>query len=110
MRWFLLPYLALVALAACHDARRANPLDPALTPAVTDLEAVVSDSAGTVLLTWRPYEGQMPFDHYLVLRKVKGLEAVDTVGVVSARLVSPWAETTPTVSTASSPLTLRSTR
>ena len=42
--------IALLALLGCsHDAKRENPLDPELTPAVT-LAVAMDDSTGTVRL------------------------------------------------------------
>ena len=70
-------------LAACsHEAKRENPLDPELTPAVS-LELALDDSAGTVTLTWSQYEGGQTFAEYWVLQKRGGLEAVDTLAVIS---------------------------
>jgi hypothetical protein len=68
--------------AACHDAPRNNPFDPALTPAV-EVQAALDDTAGAVALTWGRYQGQEPFAGYRVLRKVRGLEAVDTLEVIT---------------------------
>jgi len=71
----------LLLLSACHDAPRKNPFDPALTPEVA-LEVSLDDAAGTATLIWNQYAGEMPFAEYRVLRKVQGLEAVDTLGVI----------------------------
>jgi hypothetical protein len=56
-------------LLSCHDARRENPVDPDLTPAVTDLAVSVTDSLGLVQLVWSAYHGDMAFAAYHVLRK-----------------------------------------
>ena len=80
-RWFPAGLL-VVALAACHDAPRDNPFDPELTSAV-EMEMTLDDTAGTVTLTWTPYEGEQPFAEYWVLRKRGGMEAVDTLAVLS---------------------------
>ena len=69
--------IALLALLGCsHDAKRENPLDPELTPAVT-LTAVTDDSTGTVQLSWTAAEGR--FAEYLVLRTRSDLSSVDTL-------------------------------
>ena len=73
----------LFLLGACgHDAKRTNPLDPQLTPPV-ELQIALDDTAGTVTLTWIQYEGEQPFGEYRVLRKVPGLEVVDTLAVIA---------------------------
>ena len=52
--------ILLLALLGCsHDARRENPLDPELTPAVT-LSVAADDTAGTATLTWTRSEGRSP--------------------------------------------------
>jgi hypothetical protein len=56
--WMAAP--TLVLLVACHDARRENPLDPALTPPV-ELQVALDDTAGTATLTWSAYAGDQPF-------------------------------------------------
>ena len=61
--------LAVVLLLACHDAKRNNPLDPDLTPAV-ELSAALDSTSGAVTLSWTAYEGQMPFAHYAVQRSI----------------------------------------
>ena len=43
--------LCLGFLACSHDAKRENPFDPALTPAV-ELAAALDDTSGTVTLSW----------------------------------------------------------
>ena len=73
----------LTALIACsHDSKRDNPLDPELTPAV-ELQVALDDSAGTATLTWTPYDGETSFTMYWVLRKVPGLETVDTLAAIN---------------------------
>ncbi|MDA0336827.1 MAG: hypothetical protein O2782_16810 [bacterium] len=57
---------------------RANPLDPDRTPPV-QLTATVDDVTGSVALAWTAYDGDAPFAQYWILRKVAGLEAVDTL-------------------------------
>ena len=52
----------LFQVLACHDAKRNNPLDPDLTPAV-ELSAALDSTSGAVTLSWTAYEGQMPFAH-----------------------------------------------
>ncbi|MBI3242865.1 MAG: fibronectin type III domain-containing protein, partial [Chloroflexi bacterium] len=81
--WFKVLVALLLALLSCHDAPRTNPFDPALTPAV-ELQVALDDTAGTATLTWTRYEGQQPFREYRVLRKVPGLEAVDTLVSIPA--------------------------
>jgi hypothetical protein len=71
--------LLLCVLAGCsHDAKRENPLDPELTPPVS-LEGRLDVSQGTVELSWSAYDGTTSFETYHVLRKVQGLEAIDTL-------------------------------
>ena len=57
---------------------RANPLDPDRTPPV-QRTATVDDVTGSVALAWTAYDGDAPFAQYWILRKVAGLEAVDTL-------------------------------
>lgn len=90
MKERLLPVeVCLVAMAlllmACHDAPRKNPFDPALTPPVEVDRAETDKMEGTVFLQWSRYEGQQSFAEYRVLRKERGLEAVDTVQVIRDR-------------------------
>ena len=75
--------LLLLCLVACHDAQRENPFDPELTPPVENVEATLNDSSGIAVVEWDAYAGAQTFDHYLVLRKVQGLEAVDTLKVIA---------------------------
>ena len=81
--WYI-PVL-LVLVAACHDAPRKNPFDPELTPAVEIVSAAVDTTTGSVVLEFTGYEGGQPFAGYRVLRKVQGLEDVDTVAVIADR-------------------------
>ena len=74
--------IALLALVGCsHDAKRENPLDPELTPAV-GLVAAVDDSAGTVALSWDQYRGRTEFGAYLVLRNQVERTAIDTLSQI----------------------------
>jgi len=78
--------IALVlSLTACHDAPRKNPFDPALTPPVEMQRAETDKMEGTVFLQWSRYEGRESFAEYRILRKVRGLEAIDTVQVIRDR-------------------------
>jgi hypothetical protein len=78
--------IALVLLlTSCHDAPRKNPFDPALTPPVDVQRAETDTMEGTVFLQWSRYEGEQSFAEYRILRKVRGLEAVDTVQVIGDR-------------------------
>ncbi|MBT4502379.1 MAG: hypothetical protein HOC74_31890 [Gemmatimonadetes bacterium] len=72
-------------LMGCHDAPRKNPFDPALTPPVEVERAETDKEEGTIFLQWERYEGQQAFAEYRVLRKMQGLEAVDTVQVIRDR-------------------------
>lgn len=74
--------LLLPALISCHDAPRENPFDPELTTPV-ELRVTQDASAGTATLTWTQYDGQEPFDRYLVLRNVARSTVVDTLGTLS---------------------------
>jgi hypothetical protein len=82
-RYFPAGLLALT-LAACHDAPRSNPLDPATTPPV-ELEVTTPGIATAInTLTWTPYAGAAPFAAYWVLRSnARILEQVDTLDVQS---------------------------
>ena len=74
--------LICVLLVGCYDGDRNNPFDPELTPAVELRPVAVDDTSGAALLEWTEYEGRQPFAAYRVLRKERGLEAVDTLGVI----------------------------
>ncbi|MBI2504926.1 MAG: fibronectin type III domain-containing protein [Candidatus Latescibacteria bacterium] len=80
-------------LASCYDAPRTNPFDPALTPPV-ELQVALDDTAGTATLTWTRYEGKQPFREYQVLRKVPGLEKVDTLAHLPAVEQTTFVDTT----------------
>ncbi len=85
--------LAVLLLGACgHDAKRDNPLDPALTPPV-ELEVALNDTLGTATLTWTPYSGAQPFAEYWVLRKQPGLESVDTLSVIIDAAITTYTDT-----------------
>jgi len=79
MRLYPLIFILGILLAACHDAPRKNPFDPALTPGVALVSATIDSTRGDVQLKWTPYIGTQEFSHYLVLRKIPELTAVDTV-------------------------------
>lgn len=81
LRWLLIVGLLTIG---CHGSQRENPLDPDLTPDVADVTAEASDAQGVLLLNWSAYDGDMAFAAYVVLRKEQGLEAVDTLGVLTA--------------------------
>ena len=87
------PLIGLLLIAACHDAPRKNPFDPALTPPVALSAVALDDTAGTALLTWTPYGGRQPFAEYWVLRKIQGLEAVDTLAVLTDLDQTSFADT-----------------
>ncbi|MBT4611449.1 MAG: hypothetical protein HOC05_15510, partial [Gemmatimonadetes bacterium] len=73
----------LILLVGCsHDAKRENPLDPELTPAI-ELTAAIDDTSGTVQLTWEPYDGRAPFAAYWVLRSQPRLSDVDTLATIT---------------------------
>ena len=74
--------LICVLLVGCYDGDRNNPFDPELTPVVELGAVAVEDTSGAAILEWTEYEGRQPFEAYRILRKVKGLEAVDTLGVI----------------------------
>ncbi|MBT7453579.1 MAG: hypothetical protein HN796_06805 [Gemmatimonadetes bacterium] len=79
----LIRLLALwVLVVGCHDSRRINPVDPALTPAVTGVAVSADDEAGVVFVEWSAYEGDMPFARYIVMRRQQGLVAEDTVAII----------------------------
>jgi hypothetical protein len=81
------------SLVACsHDARRANPLDAELTPAVS-VHSAASDSAGTVALSWTPYDGQIPFAAYWVLRNRPLTTVVDTLARVQDAGITSFVDT-----------------
>ena len=89
--WYLSALLVL-ALGACHDARRENPLDPELTPPVT-LEVAFDDSAGSATLSWTPYEGSQSFAAYWVLQQVQGLVTVDTLTEITDVAATTYTDT-----------------
>lgn len=64
--------LAVLLAVACHDASRDNVVDASLTPGVQLLSAEVDSLQGSVTLTWSRYEGEQPFDSYLVIRRDVG--------------------------------------
>ncbi len=74
--------LLLALLASCHDAQRENPFDPNLTPA-SQLQVALNDTLGTATLTWTPYSGKAAFASYRVLRKVAGVDSVDTLATIT---------------------------
>ena len=79
-RW-VLPGLLGLALTACHDAPRSNPLDPGGTP-VVEVQVVQDTEATRATLTWTPYEGPASFSEYWVLRNIaKAIEA-DTLAII----------------------------
>lgn len=89
----LIPYfLCLLLMAACsHETRRQNPLDAELTTAV-DVTIAVDDTAGSAILRWSPYEGQVSFAHYLVLRQLSDRLTVDTLAVIGQREQASFAD------------------
>jgi hypothetical protein len=80
-RW--LPVVFLLVLGCSHEARRENPFDPTLTPAV-QLAVALDDTAGTATLTWTPYAGEAPFAEYQVLRHIAQSTRVDTLACIDA--------------------------
>ena len=78
--WLLTGLLGLVACS--HESKRDNPLDPELTPAV-ELAVALDDTAGSVTLTWTPYQGEAPFAAYWVLRALQASDVVDTLVVIT---------------------------
>lgn len=69
----------LALLVGCsHEARRDNPFDPELTPAVA-LTVALDDTAGTARLEWSRYTGDAAFHSYRVLRNVAQSTVVDTL-------------------------------
>jgi hypothetical protein len=86
--------LLLVGGIACHKVERNNPLDPALTPAVTLTSVLFDTTAGTVTLIWTPYEGDQPFAAYKVFRReVKLVDAV-TLTVIQEVTQTTFVDTT----------------
>jgi hypothetical protein len=72
--------LSAALLGACsHETRRENPVDPAVSPSVQLLEARFDSTSASVGLLWTRYDGHSELSHYAVLRKVAGLERVDTL-------------------------------
>ena len=82
-----------LVLASCHNPERKNPFDPELTPAVENVEATLDGTSGVVVVEWDAYDGAQPFGRYLVLRKVQGLEAVDTLSVITDRALTRFEDT-----------------
>jgi hypothetical protein len=83
---------AALLLFSCHEAPRKNPFDPVLTPAVELVEAALDEGEGVVRLEWTQYAGQQPFAGYRVLRKVRGLEAVDTLAFIEEAALTRFAD------------------
>ncbi len=81
-KWLAVGLLSACWLAACHDTRRNNSLDPVLTPAV-ELSAVMDSTSGVVDLSWTPYFGEMPFSAYQVLRNIVNRTVVDTLQIIT---------------------------
>ena len=88
----------LLALACSHNAPRDNPLDPKLTPPV-ELQVALDDTAGTATLTWTRYGGEAEFEEYWVLRKVQGLESVDTLAAIADVARNSLVDATPRLGT-----------
>ena len=86
--------LLSMTLVACHDAPRKNPFDPELTPEVKVTRVTLDEKEGSVFLEWTQYAGVQPFAEYRVLRKVRGLEAVDTVAYISVIEQTSFKDTT----------------
>ncbi|MEW6754268.1 MAG: hypothetical protein AB1505_25285 [Candidatus Latescibacterota bacterium] len=86
--------LVLGYLAACHDHPRDNPLDPTLTPQVAITTVTVDTLAGTARIEWTPYAGSQPFGEYRVIRKVQGMEADTTLGVLTEVAQTAFEDTT----------------
>ncbi len=87
--------IAILALlfAACHDAPRKNPFDPALTPSV-ELSAALNDSTGAVALQWTPYAGEISFSRYLILRRAAESARVDTLATIENPDSTTWIDRT----------------
>ncbi len=82
-----------LVLASCHNPQRKNPFDPELTPPVENVEATLDGTSGIVVVEWDAYDGAQPFGRYLVLRKVQGLEAVDTLSVITDPTLTRFEDT-----------------
>lgn len=63
---------------SCHNTDRENLLDPTLTPGVA-LVVALNDTTGHARLSWSPYDGEAPFERYLVLRNEAESVRVDTL-------------------------------
>ncbi len=72
-----------LALVACHNTQRDNPLDPQLTAAV-ELQVALDDTSATAMLSWTPYAGDAPFAAYWVLRSRPRQTDVDTLARIDA--------------------------
>ena len=90
--WLLAAGICLF-LACSHDSTRDNPLDPELTPPV-ELQVTLDNTTGNATLTWSSYAGDQPFAAYWVLRKVPGLEAVDTLAAIGDIRITSHEDTT----------------
>ena len=75
--------LVLVVGSCSHDAKRSNPLDPLLTPAV-ELAVALDETAGTATVTWSAYEGAAPFAGYRLIRSEEDRTTVVTLATLSA--------------------------
>ena len=76
-------YLLMFLVACSHDAKRENPLDPELTPAVA-LTTALSDSTGSVTLQWSHYAGDSGLADYRVLRREAESTVTETLAVVAS--------------------------
>jgi hypothetical protein len=89
----LLAFLGL--LAACsRDARRENPLDPELTPAVELSAATLDTTSGRIALSWSAYSGQQPFAAYHIQRKVQGQASWTTLDTLQVPDITSWTDST----------------
>ena len=91
--WALTAGWLVLVLASCHNPQRKNPFDPELTPPVENVEATLDGTSGIVVVEWDAYDGAQPFGRYLVLRKVQGLEAVDTLSVITDPTLTRFEDT-----------------
>ena len=85
--------VAAFLLTSCHNSKRDNPFDPELTPPVAAIDVQVSDSTGVARVSCDPYDARTDFSVYRLLRKEKGLEAVDTVAVIGDPAQTDFADT-----------------
>ena len=83
----LLVFGVLSALAACHDARRNNPIDTGAISAVVVTVEQANREAATI--SWTQYDAPAPFAAYWVLRSTaRGLPEINTTTTTTEQFIT----------------------